>query len=212
MYTDPAVVRRKVERELAGYWERHEHYRARGIWLLWYDFPQLLVVFAAPKSKPYPVAPYGVLVELSNYDVEPPSIRFVNPFTLTALKAGEIPTKLSRLRVQGGGQPAVPLQQAQAGQPPAPVQGPGVMHDQLLQTWSPEDDRPFVCLQGVREYHDNPAHTGDPWWLYRGKGAGSILRLLELLSKYGTEAFRDMNFQIRIEPVGFQVESMIEAG
>ena len=211
MYTDPAVVRRKVEREIAGYFARQDHYRSRGIWVLQYEFPQLLVAFVAPKMKPYPIAPFGVLLELSNYDIEPPSVRFVNPFTRTPLKRGEIHTDLSRLRVDNGGQPALAVPQGQPGQPFVQVQGPGPRKDDLLQAMSPEDDRPFVCLQGVREYHENPAHTGDSWWLYRSRGAGDILRLLDLLSRYGTEAMRQLNFQLRFEPAGIQGELAIEA-
>jgi Predicted metal binding domain len=84
MYTDPAVVRRKVERELKDFVQRIDHFRARGIWILEYTFPELLVAFVATKVKPYAIAPYGVVMDLRNYDVEPPSIRFVNPMTRAA--------------------------------------------------------------------------------------------------------------------------------
>jgi hypothetical protein len=102
MYTDPTVVQRKVERELRDYADRHDYYRARGIWVLHYQFPQLLVAFVTPKIKPYPSVPYGVLFELSNYDVEPPSIRFVDPLTLAPLKRREIATNLIRRRASTG--------------------------------------------------------------------------------------------------------------
>jgi hypothetical protein len=87
VYTDPQVVRLKVERELRDFVERIDHYRARGIWVLEYRFPTLLVAFATPNIKGHAIAPYGVLMDLSNYDVEPPSITFVNPFTKAPLKA-----------------------------------------------------------------------------------------------------------------------------
>jgi hypothetical protein len=83
--------------------------------------------------------------------------------------------------------------------------------DALLQSWTLEDDRPFVCLQGVREYHDNPGHTGDSWWLHRGKQAGSILRLMDMLSRYGTEAMERQVFNFNIALVGFQGEPPVEA-
>lgn len=206
MYADPTVVRRKVEREIAGYFERQEHFRSRGIWVLQYDFPQLLVAFVATKVKPYPIAPYGVLIDLSNYDVEPPSVQFVNPFTKQLLKRSEIPTELARLRVIAGAQEQ--MMAAVGAQGVHPMQGVGIVQqkDVLLQSWS-EDDRPFVCLQGVLEYHRNPGHTGDSWWLYRSKGAGGILRLLDLLARYGTESMRQLNIQMRIDVAGIQVES-----
>lgn len=208
MYADPQVVRRKVEREVASYFARQDHYRARGIWPLQYEFPQLLVAFVAANFKPQPFVAFGLLVDMSNYDVEPPSLRFVNPFTRAPLKLSEIPTRLVRIRYQDIGPPqfpagiAVPPQLAQALGQPQRIQ----QQDELLQGIPPDDDRPFVCLQGVREYHTNPAHTGDPWWLYRGKGAGGLLRLLDIIAKYGTEAMRELQFQLQTVPSGIRVE------
>ena len=43
---------------------------------------------------------------------------------------------------------------------------------------------PFLCLVGVREYHDHPAHTGDAWWLHRKTGAGSLSHLLNVFHSY----------------------------
>jgi hypothetical protein len=209
MYTDPAVVRRKVERELQDYADRQGHYRARGIWILHYQFPELLVAFVTPKIKPFPTVPYGVLFELSNYDIEPPSLRFVDPLTLVPLKRREIATSLIRRRAGVGLPAGIVVPPAQ----PNPLVGSPVaaIDEALLQYWTLEDDRPFVCLQGVREYHDNPGHTGDSWWLHRGKQAGSILRLMDVLSRYGTEAMTQQLFNINIVPVGFQGEPPVEA-
>ena len=33
----------------------------------------------------------------------------------------------------------------------------------------PLTHRPFLCLRGIREYHDHPQHTGDEWLLYKDK-------------------------------------------
>jgi hypothetical protein len=207
VYADPAVVRRKVEREIAAYFERQDHYRCRGIWVLQYDFPQLLVAFVAPKLKPHPIAAFGVLVDMSNYDVEPPSLQFVNPFTREPLTLKDIPTRLMRVR----------LENVQAQLPPGVELPPGVQqgfiqqvqhHDELLQGFDQEP--PFLCLQGVREYHENPAHTGDPWWLYRSKGAGGLLRLLDVISRFGTEAMREQQFQLQFVPSGIRADFPME--
>lgn len=203
VYTDPVVVRRKVEREIAAYFERQDHYRSRGIWVLQYEFPQLLVAFVAPNFKPHPIAAFGVLVDMSNYDVEPPSLKFVNPLTREPLAFKDVPTHLVRARVQ-----TVPVQPLPGVELP-----PGIpqefaqqfeQHDPLLQ--GNDDEPPFMCLQGVREYHENPAHTGDSWWLHRSKGAGGLLRLLEMISRYGTEAMRDQQFQIQVALGGIRSE------
>jgi hypothetical protein len=31
----------------------------------------------------------------------------------------------------------------------------------------PVTHKPFLCLRGVREYHEHPQHSGDDWLLYR---------------------------------------------
>lgn len=207
MFTDPAVVRRKVEREIASYFSRQDHYRARGIWVLQYDFPQLLVAFVAPNVKPYPIAAFGVLVDMSNYDVEPPSLLFVNPFTRAPLTFKEVPTRLVRIRLENITQQIPPSVVLPPGMPQGIVQQ--IQHqDQLLQ--GSDEERPFMCLQGVREYHSNPAHTGDSWWLHRSKDAGSLLRLLDVISKYGTEAMRDLQFQLQFLPNGIRAEFPME--
>lgn len=191
MYTDPEVVRRKVDREIDEFRDQISNYRARGIWILEYNFPELLVAFATPTFKPHALVPYAVLLDLRNYDVEPPSIRFVNPFTRKPLLRSEIPTNLQRVRVN---RDVVPTSDVV----PVPDQN-GPVNQILLQAWTMDDDRPFVCLQGVREYHENPGHSSDSWWFHRSKGAGSISRLLGLISKYGTEAMREFQMQLRME-------------
>lgn len=203
MYADPAVVRRKVEREIAAYFERQDHYRARGIWVLQYDFPQLLVAFVAPKLKPHPIAAFGVLVDMSNYDVEPPSLLFVNPFTREPLAFKDVPTRLVRVRVENVPAQLPPGMELPPGMPQNLMQQMQ-HHDALLQ--GSDEELPFMCLQGVREYHENPAHTGDPWWLYRSKGAGSLLRLLDVISRFGTEAMREMQFQLQFVPSGIRAD------
>jgi hypothetical protein len=196
MYVDPTVVRRKVDRELQLFVERIDHYRARGIWILEYRFPELHVAFATPNLKPVALAPYGVVLELSNYDVEPPSIRFVNPFSRVPLKLAEIRTRLPKLKL--------------LGDPKAPPVPPQVEVQELLQGWTPDDPSPFVCLQGVREYHENPGHTGDSWWFYRSKGAGGICRLLDLLARYGTESMRELRYQVRLDLQDIAHQSIAE--
>jgi len=31
----------------------------------------------------------------------------------------------------------------------------------------PTTHKPFLCLRGIREYHEHPQHSGDDWMLYR---------------------------------------------
>jgi len=61
-----------------------------------------------------------------------------------------------------------------------------VEHQPLLQDYGP-DEIPFLCLPGVREYHEHPGHSGDPWELHRLTGAGSLVRLVEVVRTYAVE-------------------------
>jgi hypothetical protein len=145
---------------------------------------------ATPKVKP-PAVVFGALFNFRNYDLWPPSLRLVNPFTRVPYTAAELPTPLPR---RAGGQPQ-PAPEAPLGSQPAAVQ---VVVQSIMQAYKPEDI-PFACLPGVREYHQNPAHTGDSWLLRRGSGEGGLIFLLEQLHKYGVEPL-----------VGFQVTILIK--
>lgn len=48
------------------------------------------------------------------------------------------------------------------------------------------EDAPFLCMPGIREYHDNPAHSGDSWLLHRRSGEGSLAFIVDKIIKYGT--------------------------
>jgi hypothetical protein len=67
----------------------------------------------------------------------------------------------------------------------------------LVQSNRP-DDYPFVCLPGVREYHDNPAHTGDSWLLHRNSGEGSLAFILEKIWAYGVEPLSMYQVQLQM--------------
>jgi hypothetical protein len=45
----------------------------------------------------------------------------------------------------------------------------------------PLTSKPFVCLQGVAEYHSHPSHTNDSWdrYRYRFRLTQTVRRLLE---------------------------------
>jgi hypothetical protein len=57
-----------------------------------------------------------------------------------------------------------------------------------LEAWSsgvphsvhPVTNKPFVCLQGIAEYHSHPSHTSDSWDRYRNRFrlAQTVRRLL----------------------------------
>jgi Predicted metal binding domain len=193
-FVDPVVSRTKFEREVAEYRSLEAEYRRRGWLLLGAEYPEILVALCAPQLTP-PAVVTGVLFDYSNYDVRAPSVRLANPFTGEAYKTKGLPTILKR-SVEGGAPPI-----------PGLVIPPGakamlVTQQPLMQSYGPEEI-PFLCLAGVREYHDHPGHSGDAWELHRKSGAGRLVRLLEVITKYGIQPISDYQVKLVPQVVGF---------
>ena len=189
-YVDPKVSKRKFDREIREYRRHEADLRKRGWLLVTAEFPQVLVVLCAATLKP-PAVITGVAFDFANYDAAPPSVRLVDPFTGDPYKAAELPTNLSR-QVVGppiAGMPLPPGAQLVGRQP-------------LMQAYGPEDT-PFLCLAGVREYHEHPAHSGDLWELHRRTGAGRLVRLLEVIDTYGVRPISGYNVELVPQVTGF---------
>lgn len=173
---DPAVSRAKFDREVADFRAMAADYAARGWFLLEAEFPEILVLLAAPQIKPSPIVT-GVLLDYVDYDVRPPSLRLVDPFSRQPYAAAELPTQLLR---------EIEMDAPQImGLPPGMAPARMVQQQPLMQSYLDSPDPPFLCLAGVREYHDHPAHSGDRWELHRAAGAGKLVRLLEVIDTYG---------------------------
>ena len=188
-FVDPQVSRAKFDREIAEYHELGSDYRRRGWLLVRAEFPSILVVLAAPQLKP-PAIVTGVAFDYTNYDMRPPSVRLVDPFNGNPYKAKELPTHLKR-SVETAGPPMPGLQL------PLGAEARFVAQQPLMQWYGP-DDTPFLCIAGVREYHDHPGHSGDAWELHRRSGAGRFVRLLETITKYGVHPISE--YQISLQP------------
>jgi hypothetical protein len=141
----------------------------------------------------------GVAFDYTNYDVEPPSVRLVNPFTGQAYLAKELPIRLDR--DVSASQP-LPQQVLPLGLPMLRIS-----QLQPYMQWSSPEDIPFLCVAGVKEYHEHPAHSGDAWELHRAAGAGRLVRLLEVVSRYGVESIKAYGVQLLPQVSGFQVEA-----
>lgn len=183
---EPAVTRAKFDREISEYRAQADEYRRRGWLLLDVDFPRVLVAMAAPQLAP-PALVCGVLLDYTNYDAEPPSVRLVNPFTGRPYPEEQLPTRL--LRSVSPGPIAVPP----GFQLPPGAAMPQV-HQPLMQCH--QGHLPFLCFAGVREYHEHPAHSGDSWELHRRSGAGRLARLLEVIDTYGVRPIADYGVQL----------------
>lgn len=192
---DPQVSRAKFAREVEDFRSLARDYGGRGWFLAEAAFPVVRVVMAAPQLSP-PAIVTGVRLDYTNYDARPPSVRLVDPFTDEPFTAGELPTVLKRtvnntsIQLQG------------VALPP----GAGAMfveQQPLMQAYGP-DDIPFLCVAGVREYHDHPGHSGDAWELHRPTGAGRLVRILDVISRYGVEPITDYNLALKPEVQGFR--------
>lgn len=185
-YADSSVSRKKFEREIAEYHALSDEYRRRGWFFVHAEYPRVLIVLATPKLRP-PAVVMGVAFDYTNYDAAPPSVRIVDPFTGEPYKLKELPNPLNR---------GLPQQEiAVPGLPPGAKMMVGAAQP-LLQAYG--EDVPFLCLAGVREYHEHPAHSGDVWELHRASGAGRLVQLLEIIHRYGVEPIT--GFQVQLVP------------
>lgn len=197
MFVDPAVCRAKFQRELDEFKAQRQAYHRRGIWLLDDTFPEVFLVLMTVKSQPFS-AVFGVGINFENYDVEPPSVTFVHPVTRQPLRAMDLPHPMLRVkRIKGLN-----------GDPTTTPGGEAVIEQQSLIV-AEDPGRPgFVCLQGVREYHAHPAHTGDSWWLHRGTGIGRLAYLVNALATHGIDTVQSLAFQVQFK--GFNVNLRLE--
>lgn len=186
---DPAVCRVKFEREIANFRRFAREYHAKGWWLIEAAFPTVFIIMAAPQLKP-PAAIFGALFDFTNFDLWAPSLRLVDPFTRVPYKTRELPTTLKR---KGPVTPEIAAKAQADGIDPSQI----VVEQQMMQSHGP-DQIPFLCLPGVREYHEHPAHTGDSWLLRRGTGEGGLIFLLEQLHRYGVAPIAGFQAQIAL--------------
>lgn len=191
LLVDPRISEQKFERELLDYRRLEDVYINRGWWLLKVDYPEVFVVFAAPQLKPSSVV-FGILIDFTNYDFWPPSVRFVDPFSRAPIKKSELFGNLPyRIKSSEGGN----------------MMGTYQIQD-LIQAHS--DDKAFLCLPGVREYHVHPAHTGDSWLTHRGRGEGTLIFLLETIYQHGVRPINSYNIQLRIAGFGMDIQQIPE--
>jgi hypothetical protein len=175
MIVDPAVSRRKFAREVKAARE-YSPFQRQGVWILRAEYPVVFVVLLI--NKPFPVVPgvlCGLHIDFSDYDVRPPSVRIVNPFDESPVNFADS-WKFPR---------AMATVDPESGQTAPEMQV-------LLQAFDPE--KPFLCLPGVREYHESSAHTGDSWFLHRKQNM--LVHLLTILHRYGPNAAA-CQFQIK---------------
>ncbi|TCN17984.1 putative metal-binding protein [Sinorhizobium americanum] len=175
---DPEVSRAKFDREIGRFRPYADAYRTQGCFLIEASFPTAFFIFASPKVKPRVIGT-AIEIDFTNYDLRPLSVVFVDPFTRQPIARKDLPLNMLR---------RLP------GTPPNLIQQNAVTD--FIQANSLEDE-PFLCMAGVREYHDNPAHSGDPWLLHRGSGEGCLAFILDKIIKYGTGPVEQLHIQLQ---------------
>jgi hypothetical protein len=167
---DPVVSTRKFEDALQIFRNGERLQRSRGIFLMQAYFPDMIFLFAVPHLRPQPIL-FAVRINFYNYDLEPLSVRFVDPLTWEDLLLSPVP--LCRKINHPDRQPEFPA---------------------LVQ--KEPNGLPFICVPGIREYHTHPAHTDDPWLGHRNvAGEGTLGFILDKLFEYGISPVA--NYQVQ---------------
>lgn len=168
---DTQISRKKFEIELANFLSVEEIQRRQGIFLLKKEFPNLFFSFVAHKLKPAPII-FAVRINFDNYDLEPLSVRFIDPFSF--VESENLPVPMTRK-----------------------ISNPNGTTSYQNLAFQEHNCKPMICLPGIREYHLHPAHTGDAWLLHRGKdGEGSLGFILDKLYEYGVSSI--ISYQINV--------------
>jgi hypothetical protein len=118
--------------------------------------------------------------DLTDYDLRAPSLEFRDPWTDAPLVYGTMFRALEYER------------ERQA-------------HLVLLDD-HPVTHKPFLCLRGVREYHEHPQHSGDSWLLYRSEM--SLFSIIMALWRVSIDLTRPM---LVPQPAGLSVQWDAEA-
>lgn len=181
-----SVSRAKLARELGQWRENGAAYRRRG-WLL-LDEGELHVELAMLASVALSggmtfTATAAVRIDFSNYDLWAPSVEFIDPTTGAYLR---------------------PPVRAIVGTADGP-------RDLLVEN-HPTTGRPFLCVPGVRQYHDHPQHSGDAWLLHRGKGAGTLASICDVLWRSMARNVIGLRTTIQSLPVAAAVRAMLPPG
>ncbi|MDR6845661.1 putative metal-binding protein [Flavobacterium granuli] len=191
---DPEVSKIKFERELNQFMSNAAYNRERGIILIRATFPDIVLAFTAANAHPRVII-FCVKINFTNYDLEAPSVEFVDALTEAPVLFTDLLSHMPR-KVAGGQQDQQQVN-ITLGAP-------------LIQAHPPHM-KPFLCLPGVKEYHNHPAHSNDPWLTHRGLGEGTLGFLIDQLHKYGTDpivVYMNKNYNVQQQNGLLQIQAI----
>lgn len=210
MLLDPNIEHRKFEREVALLQRNAARLAALGVWILRTKAPNIDAVFVphlpVRVGLPSTASPSGILVvpsqklqfklvdipsvsgrafgvrvDLHGYDQRAPSITFHDPWSWEPAPYAALPV----------------------GQLVEDPKKPLIV---LLDGHPTLGKRPFLCLRGVREYHDHPQHDGDDWAMYRA--ATNVYVLLERIARITLASVRPQML-VMLQTAGAQVQMQL---
>ncbi len=197
---DSEVSRLKFDRELQTLGEQRRTLESRGIFVLdstAYPFLELAFVPRHLLQVGIPAVQTGAIIlpqgaimaveipslaarafkarlDLTGYDLQPPSLEFRDFWTDNKL---EYATMFRALEYE---------KERKA-------------HVVLLDD-HPITHKPFLCIRGIREYHEHPQHSGDDWLLYRQQ-----MSLFSILMSLWRVTVDLVHPQMFYQPTGLQV-------
>lgn len=177
---DPDVTRLKLDRELELWREHEETYRRRGWILLGQNELAVDIGFLGRLPighQSIPAMTACVQIDFTNYDLAPPSVEFIDPFSRSY---------------------ASPPVQALVETDEGPRD--------LVVNSHPDTNRPFFCVPGIRQYHDHPQHSGDSWLLHRGAHEGSLATVCDRLWRAMVRNLLGIQVQIQTLPGQLQIQ------
>lgn len=180
---DLEVTRLKFERELELWRENEDTYRRRGWILLAENDLAVEIGFLGRLSiggGPIPAMTACVRIDFTNFDLEPPSVEFIDPFT---------------------GEYASPPVQALVDTEEGP-------RDLVVHS-HPDTNRPFFCVPGIRQYHDHPQHSGDSWLLHRETHEGSLATICDRIWRAMVRNLLGVNIQVQTLPGQLQIQTRL---
>lgn len=163
------VSRRKLQRDLDT-WHANAgmHWHRERAVIIGLDDLVVDVAFAVPLDGislglPGPsasaVIPFAIRLDYTNYDLEPPSLTFIHPFTKEPAS------------------PIVPFREVANG-----------TERQILLAEHPITGLPFICQPGTAEYHVHPEHRNESWLAeHRDRSVGRLANVVERVWRAGTE-------------------------
>ena len=184
---DPDVSRAKFDREVRALRKRDTSYARRGWLLLKADFPIVEIAFLAMNAQPALIVA-TVRFDFTDFDLRPLSVRFVDHRSGEPLTREDLKFWMSR---PVGGMPPEALAAFAA-------QGLRIEVQDMIQGYPGQPA--FLCLPGVREYHEHASHSGDAWELHRPSGEGLMIQIAEKIWQYGVAPVTQIGIDMTVSP------------